>query len=141
MSWFSDGDRARLRLCADLLMPDAEGMPSASSVGAADGLLDQVVNLRPDLAPMILRAIRSQAEAEPRFALEQLRAHDPESYAAPTLALAAAYYLSPIVCELIGYSGPRRMPADADMKELDSLLQPVRARGPVWRAAKADTGG
>jgi hypothetical protein len=98
------------------------------------------VNLRPDLAPLILRAIRSQAGLEARLALEDLRARDPEAYAALTLALAAAYYLSPIVCELIGYSGPRRMSAQADMEELKSLLQPVLARGPAWRPARSQGG-
>lgn len=134
MSWFNEEERAVIRLLADTLIPEAEGMPSASSIGCADALLDGVLKLRADLAPPMRTAIRHAKGKEPRAALERLRSDDPESWQALTLAIAAAYYQSPTVRGLLGYTGPERRPVDPSAPpDHADLLAPVIARGAIWR--------
>lgn len=136
MSWFSEGDRVKLRHVADVLIPEAEGMPAASTVGAADALLDRIINLRSDLAPLVLRALRALPAENPRTALDRLRSDDDEAFGALSLAIAAAYYISPDVCALTGYHGPQRIAPDTAALLADAeLLAPVLDRGAIWRVA------
>lgn len=134
--WFTADDRILIRQLADMLIPEAEGMPSASSVGACDALLDRVVHLRADLAPAILAALRHARGLPPAEALETLRKAHLETWQAFTLAIAGAYYLAPEVRDLLGYTGPERRPVDpSEPPDWAELLQPVIARGPIWRRA------
>ena len=55
-SQFAPGDRARLRALARGLLPAGERMPAADDAGAADDLLDQVLDARPDLTGDVRRA-------------------------------------------------------------------------------------
>ena len=75
MSWFDEDQRRRLDALADELIPEAEGMPAATQVGATGPLLRQVLNARPDLAPEMLRVLRASGDFPPREALEA-RLHD-----------------------------------------------------------------
>lgn len=133
MSWFNEKQHERLGALADVLIPEAEGMPSATSVGAAGPLLLQALNARPDLAPEILRVLRSIRDFPPCEALEVMRVSDMEGFSALTLAIASAYYMAPEVRELLGYDGPRRIPAEVTPENINDLLAPVIARGPIWR--------
>lgn len=135
-SWFSEDERTTIRTLADVLIPAAEGMPCASSIGCADAALDHVLTLRADLAPKMRAALRLALGKAPRAALDDMRSADPDNWQAFTLAIAAAYYLSPRVRALLGYSGPERRPVDpAEPPDYVDLLAPVIARGPIGRRA------
>ncbi|MCW1384878.1 hypothetical protein OLX02_18850 [Novosphingobium sp. KCTC 2891] len=137
MNWFKEDDRAVIRALADILIPDAEGMPSASAAGAADELLDRVVQLRADLAPRVLAAVRFARGKDHRAALEELRTHDSETWQGFCLAIAGGYYLFDDVRALLGYTGPERRPVDPEAApDFTDLLAPVLARGPIWRAPR-----
>jgi hypothetical protein len=140
VSRFPPQARATIGVLADLLIPEAEGMPSATSVGVTEGLLDQVANFRSDIVPDLLRVVRNLGDAEPGFYLARLKEEDPEGFAALTLAVAGGYYLSAQVRNKLGYSGPERRPlvpgAPLDFEEMQ-LLRPVLERGATWRRVPA----
>jgi hypothetical protein len=128
--------RDRLRRFADALIPEAHGMPSASSVGVAERQLDRVLRARPDLAAPLARAL---AEADPEDhdgSLERLRAGDREAHDALLLAVAGGYYIDQDVRRRLGYDGqkpvevrPEIIPNYVD----EGLIEPLLARGPVFR--------
>lgn len=120
---------------ADVLIPEAEGMPAASQVGVGD-LLDRLLGLRPDLREAFLRGIAACAGQEPRLATERLNREDPQALSAIGLLAAAAYYMTPRVRELIGYKGQESRPADPDETPLyisNGMLKVVTDRGPIYR--------
>jgi hypothetical protein len=142
VSWLNAEDRIVLRALADVLIPEAEGMPSATSAGVADSQLDQVENWRADLMPLVLRAIRANPGKEPLAALLALEASDPAALDALKLVVAGGYYLSSAVRAALNYDGVQRHPYDAtdlpDRLTLE-LVKPVIARGPAWRQVPART--
>ena len=82
-------------------------------------------------------ALRIARGKEPQAALEELRAHHDEPWRALTLIIAAAYYTSPTVRELLGYTGPERRPLTPDEPaDFAELLAPVIARGSIVRAVE-----
>ncbi|MES2271188.1 MAG: hypothetical protein V4533_09900 [Pseudomonadota bacterium] len=134
--WFSEDERATIRTLADVLIPAAEGMPCASSIGCADAALDDVLTLRAELAPKMRAALQLAQGKAPKAALDDMRSADPENWQAFTLAIAAAYYFSPRVRALLGYSGPERRPVDpTEPLGCADVLAPVIARGPIGRLA------
>jgi hypothetical protein len=138
MSRFGPDDRAIIGALADVLIPEAEGMPAATAVGVAAALLDRVADLRADLVADLLRVVRKGRGEEPGAFLARLKAEDSEGFAALALVVAGGYYLSPEVRERLGYSGPERRPVNpGDIPDFEDLrlLDPVKSRGPIWRVA------
>jgi hypothetical protein len=132
-----EGDRQAFAAIADVLIPEAEGMPSASAVGVHNAPLDHVLSLRPELAEDLLRGVRSLSPGETGgAAAERLNHDDPAAMGAIGLVASAAYYMQPEVWKLIGYPGqvqrPVRPEEEDDFRE-DGLLQPVIDRGPIYR--------
>jgi len=128
--------QAVLDALADILAPEAEGMPSASQVGIATRLLDQVLNFRPDLREPLMYVLRTARDREPKAYLLELERDDPATFLALGLIVAGGYYMSPDVRERIGYPGQDRQYFDADAVppyESAGLLDHVRNRGPIWR--------
>jgi len=139
MSRFTDTQRTVLAVLADVLIPAAEGMPAASTMGAVGEYLDQVVNFRADLVPLLYRAVRAAEGAEPAAAIQALREKDAEAFGALTLAISAGYYMNPKVKAALGYTGVERRTYDPDAVPdyvTNGLLAPVIARGPIWRQVK-----
>lgn len=136
---FATKDRQVFAAIADVLIPEAEGMPAASAVGIQHDPLDHVLGLRPELADDVLRGLRSVAD-EPNgtSAAERLNREDPAAMGAIGLVASAAYYMQPEVRKLIGYPGQAQRPVrpeeEDDFRE-DGLLQPVIDRGPIYRKA------
>lgn len=128
-------DRERLGALADVLIPAASGMPSATETGVHREGLDRVLAARPDLEPVLARALATAA-GEPRDALRQLQASDEADFAALTLAVTGAYYTDPEVRQLIGYPGQRYLPelvtCAPDWDE--AALARVVARGAIYRS-------
>jgi len=118
---------------ADFLIPDAEGMPSASQAEVPTKWIDQALHFRPDLEVGLLRAIEAGTDADPAAAIEDLNANDMEAFDALGVITSGAYFLNPIVKELIGYPGQVPMPGTDDVDSYIEMLSDVVDRGPVYR--------
>ena len=130
-------DRERLGALADVLVPAASGMPSATEAGVHRAGLDRVLAARPDLEPLLARVL-ADAAGEPGDVLRRLQASDEAGFAALTLAVTGAYYTDPAVRRLIGYPGQQYQPElvtrapDWD----EAALASVVARGAVYRQTR-----
>ena len=124
-------DRETLAALADALIPEADGMPSASQAGATGARLDEVLRVRGDLEEP-LQALTAAARGRDASAeVERLRAHEPELFEALTTAVAGAYFMSPEVRERLGYPGQQAKKLEDDFDQ--ELLQPVIDRGTIFR--------
>lgn len=99
-----DVDRRALGVLADELIPAGDGMPSASAVGVHEHLLDRVLAARPDLHAGLVAALAA------------LRTNPDDAAARAKVAyvVAGAYYLSPLVRELLEYRTADPTPVRAD---------------------------
>ncbi|MGH2693379.1 MAG: hypothetical protein ACRDJJ_01055 [Actinomycetota bacterium] len=129
-------DRERFAALADAIIPGTETDPAPSALGLEGKWLDRVLTARPDLEPLVVRAIGASSKARPEQAVAMLRASAPDEFRALRLAVIAAYYLHPKVRRAIGYPGQKSNPAFPDEAEyyLDGdILAPVVARSPLYR--------
>jgi hypothetical protein len=101
---FSSAERDQLRRIANALLPEAEGMPAAGAVGAADELLDWVLEVRPDLAPGLRRGLEAD-DISPEDLLATLAVTDQAACEALILVVVGGYYHHPDVRQRIGYPG------------------------------------
>ena len=128
-------ERATFAGLADVLVPEAAGMPSASAVGVHERRLDRRSRHAP-ISPS--RCDRSWPTRQGRSAeaeIARLRADDDERFRLLLSLVTAAYYSSPKVRRLIGYPGQRAhevFPDQAEHDLRDGILDPVVARGPIW---------
>ena len=133
----TDIDVGRLEMLADVMLPAAHGMPSASEAGVIPDFLDEVLGWRADLREPLARAVA--AFDPPAFTVERLadyHRHDESAYVALTTVVAACYYLSPLVRDRIGYPGQVAKTYDPFAYTAwvaEGLLDPVVGRGPIWR--------
>ena len=132
----SEQDRATFAAIADVLIPEAEGMPSASQVGVHKALLDRILGLRPDLVENFLRGVRKAAGKDAREAANQLNKEDAAALSAIGLVASAGYYMDPKVRQLIGYPGQEKRPGNPDETPeyvTNGMLQQVIGRGPIYK--------
>lgn len=129
------GQRSRLGLIADVLIPRGAGMPSATDVQAHAAGADRVLAERPDLL-----AIAERVTAEPldgpdaaRVRAEALQAADPSAFTQLLELIAGAYFLDEGVAQALGYRKRVALPLEPD-DDLEALTAPVLARGPAYRA-------
>jgi hypothetical protein len=128
--------RATLAALADVLVPAAEGMPSASEAGVAETWIDRALAARPDLVEP-LRALLAAAEgAEAGPFVAALQSDDPAAFDVLTVSVVGAYYMNPEIQRLLGYTGQQAR--TIDVFELpayleEGLLDEVLARGPTYR--------
>ena len=137
---FDDRLRARFMALADVLIPDAEGMPSASQAGIGGEVLDRAMALRPDLMEDIVRGLERIDEAAPDGSARALYEQDQKAFAAIGLLAAGCYYMIPRVRELVGYPGQERRTYDPDAVPeyvTNGTLQKVIDRGPIYRPTPA----
>ena len=135
----SDSTRRALETIGDYLIPEAHGMPAASTMDVGTSQLDAVLTSRPDLAPILGRTLAGAELDDVAGFVSELETEDPEGYDAVTLTLVAGYYMHPEVHRLIGYPG--QVPKDAQrlgereiyQEGLMELAQKVIDRGPVYR--------
>jgi hypothetical protein len=134
-----ENTRRALETIGDHLIPEAHGMPSAGTMGVGTTQLDVVLASRPDLAPLLERALVDAILDDIGEFVRSLEAEDPEAHGAVTLAIVAGYYMHPEVHELIGYPG--QVPKDAQrlgereiyQEGLMDLAAKVIERGPIYR--------
>ncbi|MCP4385197.1 MAG: gluconate 2-dehydrogenase subunit 3 family protein [Hyphomicrobiales bacterium] len=140
----TDDDRKALAAIADVLIPEREGMPSASQVGVHDAAIDRVLDLRRDLLQLLLRGLHAPAGDTAKQTVEALDSNDPAALKAIGEAAKAAYYMEPRVRALLGYPGQQSRPATADEEGdylRDGMLQAVMDRGPIYRRCSPDKKG
>ena len=130
-------DVVRLVALGDVMLPAAHGMPAVSEVKAVESYLAEVLDWRDDLREPLARAVVALDPSS--FTIDRLTAlheEDEAAYVALTTAVAACYYLSPVVRELIGYPGQVAKTYDPFAYTewvAEGLLDPVVERGPIWR--------
>ncbi len=133
---FDTESRATLAALADVLVPEAEGMPAASQVDVQGKWVDRVLRVRPDLAAELARVLGAARGRDPVAEVARLQQEDAEGFSVLALAVTGAYYLHPRVRKLIGYPGQKKNPPypdEADYYLRDGLVDPVVARGPIYR--------
>lgn len=116
---------------ADRLIPASDGMPAAGATLTAEDV-DRVLQQLPGLLEPVLLSLRRVSDLPPAQRLERLRADDEHGLAAIGEAVAAAYFLVPVVAERIGYRSRSAVPVVFD-QDLAGLTRPVVERG--WRSA------
>jgi hypothetical protein len=128
--------RAAFERLADALLPPVEGLPAPSAVGVGGRWLDRALAARPDLGPVLASLLAHPTGDDALADARRLAVADPGGFAALGLLATGAYYMHPRVRRLIRYPGQVSDPApddEADWWLRDGLLDPVAARGPIWR--------
>ena len=130
-----DARWAALRGVADLLIPDAHGMPAAGAV-LVEARLRFVIAARPDLWEPLLAALRPELGTDPASRVATLERDEPDQHAALIGVVVFGYYTDKRVRDLLAYPGQMakqlyswKLP---DYIE-EGLIDAVQARGPVWR--------
>jgi hypothetical protein len=131
---FDPQARAILAGLADVLIPEGDGMPSASQAGVDSQWLDAVLLARPDLAEGLREILLRAADRAPAEVVAQWRASDPAAFGILAEVVPGAYFMNPEVREALGYRGQTPLPIDPrpDYME-DDLLAAVIRRGPIYR--------
>jgi hypothetical protein len=126
--------RARLAAAADILIPQAAGMPRASAAGVARAGIDRVLAERPDLQASV-ELVATWEPAEARERIEMLERDDRLAFAGLLEAVAAAYFLDERVARRLGYIRRDEVLPMVFDDDLDQLTAPVVARGRAYRPA------
>jgi hypothetical protein len=132
----TESERQVFAALADVLIPEAEGMPSASQIGIHAGPLNRVLELRPELGQDLQRGLTAAAGVDPAQAAKILNRQDPDALGAIGLIASAAYYMQPRVHELLNYPGQVSRPArpkEENDYERGGMLQAVIDRGRIYR--------
>lgn len=131
---FDPAERETLAALANVLIPAADGFPSASQAAVAHGGLDEVLSFRPDFTNGLKVILEQARGADPGKFLEELRQRDPAAYGLLTELIPGAYFLDDAVRTRLGYRGQVPRPIDEHPDYLDDgLLQSVIDRGPIYR--------
>ncbi len=126
--------RLTLARLADVLVAEGLGMPAASAVGVADGLLDRCLDAAPALAEPLLALLDEAPADDLDVFVRGLAAGRPDDFAILTTTVVGAYYLSAEVRELIGYPGQQPSPLSAAAEpEYFEMLERVYDRHPGYR--------
>jgi len=126
---------------ANVLIPEAEGMPSASQIGVGGDVLDRILELRSDVREDFLRGLNAAEGKSAKKAVNEMNQSDPSAFGAIGLVASAAYYMNPEVRKLIGYPGQEDSPTDPDEEPeyvSNGMLQQVIDRGPIFRPTPPD---
>ncbi len=131
---FDQRQRTLLSELADVLIPEASGMPSASQADVAGKWLDAVLEARPDLVGSLEDILKNIEADNIGDVVTRFHDNDPVTFGVLAEVVSGAYFLNPQVREAIGYSGqePRAIDPRPDYME-DGLLPSVIHRGPIYR--------
>lgn len=141
MNPLNDVERSRLAALADVLMPGGSGLPAASEVDIHRSWIDQALAATPMMAGAVRLAL--EMPGEPAEVVETLREKEPGAFMAFTFVLSGAYFMHPRVRQALGYEGqavPENPPLEGEAEYYleDGLLDPVLARGPIYREVPGD---
>jgi hypothetical protein len=127
-------------VCDALIPKDTSGtMPSALEADVPTKHLPRALAVRDDMAAefvALLAGLPAEAPDEPLCAL---RAHAGPSLDTIGYLIAAAYFLDPEVCRLLGYPGQEAMPLakQEDYEEIVATVTPIIERGPIYQDVPA----
>lgn len=156
MGALSPQQKSALTAVLDELIPAGEDgrMPAASQAGVAEHVLAQV-DASPDLAQAVVAGLSALAELLSERGAAELARLAPQDRALLLNALAerspaflpglvfhayTSYYQHPAVLAGLGVPPRAPHPEGYPMEESDfSLLDPVRARPPMWRAKSSSS--
>ena len=127
----SEEARQMLATLADILIPAAVPMPSASQSGVAGKWLDRVLDARPDLAEPLAELLEGARGRSAEAHVKALYERGAPEFEVLANVVSAAYYMNPKVRKLIGYPGQAQNPIYSDEAEYDlrdGLLDPVLRR-------------
>jgi choline dehydrogenase-like flavoprotein len=130
--------RATFAAFADVLIPAAGKMLSASEADREGKWLGCALDARPDLLPDLVRLLDAAAGRDPAEEARRLYEDDPESFKALATIASGAYYMNIKVRKRIGFPGQGKRPPYPDEAEYDlrdGLLDPVIERGPIHKQA------
>src|SRR5436853_3331886 len=102
---FDTNERTVLAGLADVLIPKADGFPSASEAGVAGEGLDQVLSFRPDFAAGLKKLLASAQGQPPAAFVAELRKNDPAGFGLLAELVPGAYFLNAEVRNSLGYHG------------------------------------
>ena len=126
--------RLTLARLADVLVAEGLGMPAASAVGVADGLLDRCLDAAPALAEPLLALLDEAPADDLDDFVRGLEAQRPDDFAVLTTTVVGAYYLSAEVRRLVGYPGQQPSPLSvAGEPDYFDMLERVYDRHPGYR--------
>ncbi len=119
---------------ADVLIPSSQGMPSASEVDVPTRWINDALRLRPDLRPALIAALTAvRGYPDARSAIQAVAVQRPDLFAALGILTSGAYYMSPIVRDLIGYPGQEARALTDDTDMYLEMLERVLVRGAIYR--------
>lgn len=136
--FMNDQQRRTFSRLADVLIPAAEGMPSATEAEVPSEWAEEVLNLRQDLREGFFRALRVTQDIEdPHRALVVLQQKDLEAFNALGIVAAGGYLLNPAIRAKIGYPGQESRssynPDETPDYIIEGYLEPVFKRGAIYR--------
>src|SRR5947209_227983 len=131
---FDPTQRTVLAALADVLIPAADGMPSASAAAVAEEGLNQVLAAVPSLGPSLADVLAKAKGRDPAEFIANLARTDPSAYGVLTEVVTTAYFMNPEVRKAVGYTGQGPSPLDPRVDYMeDGLLESVIKRGPIYR--------
>jgi hypothetical protein len=134
----SGNEREVYGAMADVLICEADGMPSATQVDVHTRWIDEALRLRPDLRDGLDAAIEFvRAASDVRQALGAIAIEQFEVFTALGTLTAGSYYMDDRVRQLMGYPGQEERRLVDDAEEYLDMLERVVDRGPVFRATPA----
>jgi hypothetical protein len=132
-SILTDQERAVYGPRADILIPDAEGMPSASQVGVHTQWIDVALAARRDLVNDFHASLAVGTLEDPQGAVEALHQQS-ALFDAFSVLTAGAYLMIPEIKQRIGYPGQESRPISGDdVPEYIDMLEAVVMRGNIFR--------
>ena len=135
--WDIDAEqRQTLARLADVLIPGADGMPSASEAGVTGRWLDEVLRSRPDLVDDLRDLLDEAHEADPQAYIARAEEEASAAIVVLSTVVPGAYFMNPEIQERIGYRGQQAVPIpDPSLSAEDlRLLQAVIDRGTIYRS-------
>nr|MCW2727369.1 hypothetical protein [Aeromicrobium sp.] len=129
----TDAERERFAQIADVLIPSAEGMPSASQADVDTVWIDVALTHRPDLDELFRSALVVGDGLPGAEIVELLNAEHIPAFEALGTLTAGAYFLNPEIRVRIGYPGQVPTIPRNDVDSYSDLLENVVERGPVYR--------
>lgn len=131
-SILSDREREIYGPRADVLIPDSEGMPSATQADVHTVWIDTALAARPDLVNDFRASLALGDEDDPEAAIEALHAEG-SLFDAFSVLTAGAYFMNPQIKRRIGYPGQEARPVTGDdVPTYIDMLEKVVDRGPIY---------
>lgn len=119
---------------ADVLIPEFDGYPSASSAGVGLHWIHVALRLRPETMVSLRHVLEQMAGSEDiALLLRDVGRRDPEIFSAFANLVAGAYLMSPVARAAIGYPGQEARPLTSDVEDSIDLLERVVERGNIFR--------